>query len=115
LRSLPQVYEAFLEAFTTLGGVPHYIAYDDACHFGPLVLNPKRASAKNATCLQRLLARETQPVVDPFHMRGHVDAKCKQYYDPANYPELKKVNMEVRAHKWERSARCASGSGRCAA
>ena len=98
MGSMQQVYAWLLETFCLVGGVPGLLAYDDACHLSKFMMNMCRFSVDNVTCVQRLLARETQLCVDPFHYPGHVDTKfCKVHMNPANIDEAKEVNMEVRA------------------
>jgi hypothetical protein len=96
LCSISQIYDFVLETFQTVGGVPHFLAYDDACHLSKYVFNKVRFEAKNVNALQRLLARSTTMVVDPFHFPGHKDPSCKQFNDPGAFKELDKINMEVR-------------------
>lgn len=67
--------------------ITEFICYDDACHLKHFSTNSNRADLTDQT---RILAAKKM-VVDKMHMRGHVDAWCKENCDARKFTQLDKV------------------------
>ena len=68
------------------------ICYDDACHLKKFCTNPKRS---DLTEQSKQLAQMSM-AVDKMHMRGHIDAWCKENCDPKKFSVLDKVSCAFR-------------------
>ena len=64
-----------------------FICYDDACHHMKFSKNSIHA---NLTSQSEMLAG-THMVVDKMHMKGHIDAWCKENCNADKFEALKKV------------------------
>ena len=68
-----------------------YICYDDSCHLKKYAMNPCR---KELTFITKILS-EMNITIDKMHIAGHVDVWWKRSCDPALYPELEKVSINL--------------------
>ena len=67
------------------------VGYDDGCLYHTFVSNPDRALASP----EAIIIANQDIIIDNCHLRGHIDPRCKENFDPKKHPLAKFFNMVV--------------------
>lgn len=85
-----------------------FVGYDRACEFHPFLKNLAAKGNEGAS----ILLQETSYLVDRFHIKGHVNPKCRMDSDKCEYhPDLDKFK-DVATTNTECAEQCFSQLGR---
>ena len=93
-ESLSQLWLHKLYLTKTFPQLPHektIVGYDDGCHYHSYVTNPIRAQAS----VEAEIIAKQDVIIDNFHLRGHIDPRCKEKFNPKKHPLAKHFNTEV--------------------
>lgn len=85
------VYLIFYWILFTLGPLPKFLIYDDACHPKPFA----EARAAEARSERVAIFGKINYAVDKLHIKGHKGATSLATVDPNLFPELEKSNTVV--------------------